>query len=88
MRKLGLVVVCAVEVDTRYLGDIGDNSDPELNRPKLEHKETHLLVPSLAVSWWLLGSPRRDLQIIEVRLSLMVVWADELEQQEEIVANC
>jgi len=88
MRELGLVVVCAVEVDTRYLGDVGDNSDPELDRPKLENKETHLLVPRLAVSWWLLGSPRRNLQITEVRLSLVAVRADELEHQEKEVANC
>lgn len=61
MRELRLVMVCAVEIDTRYLRDVGDNRDPKLDRPKLENKEMHLLVPRLPVSWWLLGSPRRDL---------------------------
>lgn len=87
MRELGLVVVCTVEVDTRYLGDVGDNSDRNLDRPKLENKEMHLLVPRLAVSWRLLGSPRGDLQITEVRLTLMAVWADELQHQKKKVAQ-
>lgn len=52
--ELGLVVVCSVEVDTRYLGDEGDDSDFNLDRPELENKETHLLIPRPAVTWWLL----------------------------------
>lgn len=87
MRELGLVVVCAVKVDTRYLGDVDNDSDPKLDRPKLENKEMHLLVPRLPVSWWLLGSPRGDLQITEVRLTLVAVWADEFQHQKKKVSQ-